>query len=216
MQKLINREIYLVRHSESTKNVNNLFGDESAMFGLTEKGVADTEILANKIASIVSKNFNSYNFYSSPDIRSTATANILTTLLNNEFQIINSLLPIHAGILSGINEEKADIDYPELMRKKKLFRDGKLDGYAISYPNGENVKDFQDRVISDFKNILAINSNNLFIVTHQSVITALLSFFYSELKGYKYYYYFKLDLSSLTKILITDNKFNIVQINITL
>ena len=209
----MNREIYLIRHGESTKNVNNLFGDENAIFSLTEKGVADTKTLANNIASIISKNSNPYDFYSSPDIRSTTTANILTVPLSADFQIIHSLQPICAGKLSGISEEKADIDYPELMRTKKLYREGKLDGYLISYPNGESVKDFQDRVVSDFKNILSINSNDLFLVTHQSVITALLSFFYSELKGYKYYYYFKLDLSSLTKVLITDNKFNIMQIN---
>ena len=215
-QKLMNREIYIIRHGESTKNVNNLFGDESMMFNLTPKGVSDTKRLATKIASTILKASNSYSFFSSPDVRSTATANILTTTLNTNFKIINSLLPIYAGKLKGMSEDKAEIYYPKLMKAKKLYREGKLDGYLISYPNGESVIEFQDRVVLDFKNILSISSNDLFLITHQSVITALLNFFYSTLDGYNYYYYFKLDLSSLTKILITDNKINVIQINTAL
>lgn len=211
----MNREIFLIRHSESMKNVNGLFGDDKIICNLTEKGISDTIILANTIKSIVCENSNPYFFYSSPDDRTTTTTNILTTLLNTNFKIIHSLVPINAGALSGMSEEKAIIDYPDLIKKIKLYREEKINGYSISYPNGENVKDFQERIVNDFLNVLSENSKNFFLITHQSVITALLSFFYSELNGYNYYYYFKLALSSLTKILQIDNKLKIVSINIT-
>ncbi len=200
------KEVILIRHSESLKNIRDLFGDEKTSFNITKKGKIDSIALAGKIQHFLGKNnTNHLTLLTSPDLRSFETTKIVSETLGCEFNVIDTLLPIKAGELSGISENEAKILYPELMKRKQLFRDGILNGYEISYPGGEDVRQFQERIMVDFFRIINLQKSLFCIISHQSVITAILSFFNAKINNIHYYYYYKLDLCGLSKITINDD-----------
>ncbi|NPD86999.1 histidine phosphatase family protein [Lentimicrobium sp. L6] len=194
------KKIYLIRHSESTKNIQDVFGDEKAHFELTSKG---KQTIA-RLAGYLKKEFNDLSketlFLTSPDLRSLDTTKILTALVNCNFEIIQTLKPIKAGELSGISEDEAKVKYSKLMKNKALYRKRKLSGYEISYPKGEDVRTFQNRVIKDFNLILNKDYNRFFIITHQSIITAILSYIKSNNANVDFYYFYQLDLCGISSI----------------
>ena len=199
------KHVLFARHAESYKNVDNLFGDKRINQKLTEKGLSDSVMLANRIASLICFEHQAFNIISSPDLRSLMTTRIIANKNNCRYRTVKSLLPINAGYLSGISEEDAIVMYPELMLKKDKFKKGLISGYEISYPGGESVISFQNRVIFDFKKILDLPESLLIIVTHQSVITAILSYLKSMNSNADYYYY-KIDLCSISSAYV-DNAF---------
>ena len=205
----MNKNVLLIRHGESTKNIQDLFGDENSNFQLTEKGKLDSTELANFIKETAVQLNQGFVIFTSPDSRSMMTAEIVCEILGCNFIIKETLLPIKAGKLSGISENEASKLYPELMRLKTSFRKGELNGYEISYPDGENVSEFQDRIIADFLNILSHPKELIFILSHQSVITAILSFCKSIMKNENYYYYFKLSLCGKSKVTINNSNYSI-------
>ena len=207
------KNIFLIRHVESTKNLNDLFGDDNSIYELTEKGESDSIKLTNNIKCILESSNNDFQFLSSPDMRSFATTRIITKIIGCDYKIVNSLIPIKAGKLSGISEEQADKLFPELMNQKRSFREGKISGYHISYPDGENVYQFQNRILEDFNNIISQSYKTFFIVTHQSIITSILSYFQSKMNNQVYYYYYKLDLGSISKVTINEVKYEIEYVN---
>ena len=127
----MNREIYLIRHSESTKNVNNLFGDENATFSLTEKGVADSRILANKIALIVSENSNQYNFYYRP---------------GSLVFIQENLSSLNAGIIPAVSRNR--------LRSCLVLQDAGdyLIIYAVSMAKTVSLPGLKDKIGDSFSN----------------------------------------------------------------
>ena len=209
----MNKQIYFIRHGESTKNINDLFGDEKCSFELTDKGIAESKRIVERLKAIINESKKDFKLFTSPDLRSTMTTDIISNLLNCNYEVINSMLPIKAGKLSGISEEEAINTYPKIMIHKKKFREGSLCGYNISYPEGENVKQFQNRVLEDFNQIANQSCKIIFIISHQSVITAILSFIKAQLEKRDFYYYWKIDLLSISKVTAKASIYDIEYIN---
>lgn len=207
------RRIILIRHSESTKNTQDVFGDENAVFELTEQGKVDSMKLAKRISEISNDSKKKIMLFTSPDIRSLRTTEIISKELGCAFKVKDTLLPIKAGKLSGISEYEAYNLYPKLMKQKQSFRAGNLNGYEIAYPDGENVAEFQSRVLKDFENIISLSNELLFLITHQSVITAILSSCKAKMNNAKYYYYFKIKLCSFSQITISNSNCCIDYVN---
>lgn len=209
--------VLLIRHSESIKNVDNRFGDPEKKYKLTLKG----EYQSKQIAQILLKKLKNYHsneflLVAGSENRSFFSAKIISSLLKIDLKIINKLNPIFSGDLKGLTESKAKELYPGLMYKKYLYRLGKINGFEIKYPNGENVETFQKRIIASFHQCLNNHIKKYYIfISHQSTISAILSYYKSLHENRYFYYYFKLDPCYTSQItFFSRQKFKINYINV--
>ena len=186
-------ELILVRHCETQKNEKDKFdvlydtNENFSEFGYQQLKI--TEIYMERLIG----NANSI-IISGHRKRVTDTAEHLSRKLNIKHIIKENLIPIYSGNLAGMTNDEASIKYPELMSKRKLFSENKLDGYEILFPNGDNVKDYEksiEKIIFDVLRELK-NFEKVIFVTHRSTILALLNIFnklfgLQEKNIYKYY-----------------------------
>jgi broad specificity phosphatase PhoE len=202
------KEIFLIRHAESIKNLLECFSDPQAQFSITAKGIKQTE----KLTAALSHELKDYNqervlIVSNQESRANQTARILQEGLRLTLIVSKELNPIDSGLLSGVNESDAWSLYPDIMKKKEAYRKGHLDGYELIYPNGESVAHFQERVMKSFFSIIKNQAHNVFLfIGHQSTITATLSFFMNQVERKRFYHFIKLDLCSISKINVGRDK----------
>ncbi|MCG3165653.1 MAG: 2,3-bisphosphoglycerate-dependent phosphoglycerate mutase [Bacteroidia bacterium] len=166
----------LIRHAESVKNTLNIFSDIKQKQPLTEKGYNQAQKIAHFLKTISSFSFpNGIHIYSDTDIRTFHTAEIISDALKVKHSVAD-FESINVGLLKGVSEETVKKTYPELAEKEDLYRLGKIDGYEIEYPEGDTIQSFQRKKVNTYKEIWKdSNSSALIIVTHQSVIGAILN-----------------------------------------
>jgi len=147
-------KIYLIRHGETTGDVENRYGgaydDE-----LTEKGEIQAKDLADKLT-----NSGIQILFCSPLKRAQQTAKILATKLNCEIETINDLRERNKnGILTGMTKDEAIKKYPKLVEELKDYR-SQIEG-------AESQDDFAKRIINVFLEVIADESySTIGIVTH--------------------------------------------------
>ena len=207
------RRIFLIRHAESTKNIHEQFSDPSIQFHLTEQGKQQ----ALEVAQILSKSLQGYDqkeivVVTNQEKRTLQSAQIISGELKVTLVITKELMPMDSGHLRGMSEASAKIEYPELMDKMEMYKRGLLDGYDIAYPGGDNVEEFQNRVIKEFFSILKQHQQEVIVmIAHRSTITAILSFYKSQLERKRFYYRFKLDLSGISEIEVSDENLTLIK-----
>src|ERR1017187_1954986 len=194
--------LLLIRHGESEKNLTDSFGDRHAGSGLTDNGLRESKHLASLLsAELASFRRSELLLLSSPEPRASRSAEIIGQTLGIDLIVDESLNPIDSGDLSGLTEVEARRAHPDLMHKKDLYRAGRLNGFDLSYPHGEAVAAFQNRVVTGFLDIIRGHDAHVTIVVgHQSTITALLSHYRSQTEGGAFYYYYSLAPCSITAL----------------
>jgi acetyltransferase-like isoleucine patch superfamily enzyme/broad specificity phosphatase PhoE len=208
--------LLLIRHGESEKNLTDSFGDRHAGSGLTDNGLRESKHLASLLsAELASFRRSELLLLSSPEPRASRSAEIIGQTLGIDLIVDESLNPIDSGDLSGLTEVEARRAHPDLMHKKDLYRAGRLNGFDLSYPHGEAVAAFQNRVVTGFLDIIRGHDAHVTIVVgHQSTITALLSHYRSQTEGGAFYYYYSLAPCSITALdLDAEGSGRIVDIN---
>lgn len=106
---------------------------------------------------------------SSPMLRCRAFAEWLGSTQHLEVEILEDLREMHFGDLEGLKPEQAWAAHPELL--KSIWRDPENN----APPNGENFREFVDRIARAlFKVIHEHNNQRLLIVAHGGVIRASL------------------------------------------
>ena len=186
-------ELILVRHCETQKNEKDKFdvlydtNENFSEFGCQQLKI--TEIYMKKLIG----NANSI-IISGHRKRVTDTSEHLSRKLSVKHFIKDNLIPIYSGNLAGMTNDEALIKYPELMFKRKMFSENKLDGYEIQFPNGDNVKNYEKNIEKTIFGILRElrDYEKIIFVTHRSTILALLNIFnkffgLQEKNTYKYY-----------------------------
>ena len=105
--------------------------------------------------------------YSSPALRSTQSATMISKKFKQDFEIIEDLHPRKCGSFNGLSFKQIDEKYPEALEKLILNPD-------IATPNdSESIADFIYRVKTSINNIVEQNiGNRIIIVTHKDVIKA--------------------------------------------
>ena len=147
-------KIYLIRHGQTTGDVENRYGgaydDE-----LSDKGKFQVQELANKLS-----NSGIQILFCSPLIRAQQTAKILKTKLNCEIKTIENLKERNKnGILSGMTKAEAMNKYPQLVEELKDYRN-RIEG-------AESQKDFEERIKKAFTEVTNnVNNSTIGIVTH--------------------------------------------------
>jgi len=152
--------IYLIRHGESTSDIDNLYGG-SYDDHLTENGKAQTQKLAGKLADS-----GIQIIFSSPFIRAKETSDILKDVFNCDVNLVEGIRERNScGFLTGTSKEKARAEYPELVNKLK--------DYLFTIKGGEKYEDFTNRIYNAFNEITSSKYGKIAIVSHGGPIRCL-------------------------------------------
>ena len=150
---------YLVRHGKDDETVRGGWSETM----LCEEGVAQVKDLAKYI-----DHCNIGYIYSSDLMRTKQTADILNENLNVEICDLPQFREVNNGVLAGMKNDVALVQYPGLFWST-------LD-WEEAYPEGESPKQFFERVCKawfEFKKEIAGLPYDVVLVTHGGVINVI-------------------------------------------
>lgn len=158
--------LYLIRHGQTEWNVEKkMQGKKNS--NLTKLGIEQ----ANKLSKRLSKQNFDY-IYSSPLKRAYDTAKIIRGERNIEIIKDENLQEMGFGVWEGRPPEELKNTYPE--QYKNFWEKPHL----YEPIDGENFKDFNDRVIKSLFSIIQNHKDSeILIVTHTIVILHIMSYF---------------------------------------
>jgi broad specificity phosphatase PhoE len=147
----------LIRHGETYANVEQLiYGTTHSEF--TKKGIKQIDYIMKYVQSV-----NVDYVYSSPLDRTKVIADNIGQLINKKVILVEQLSEMNYGIFEGLTPSIAKKRYPN--EYNQFMNDYK--DYII--PEGENIIDFDNRVIEFLDDVKDINGTSV-IVTHGGVI----------------------------------------------
>ena len=153
-------KIYLVRHGETTGDIEDRIGG-SYDDHLTDMGHAQLTETAHKLSD---KNVDV--IFSSPLIRARESAEIIKQRTDCDIQIVDGLRERHYGVITGLIKADAKAQYPEAIERHTDL--------TYTHPEGESYPDFYDRVIAAFNSILALDYKIIVIVGHGGSLKCIL------------------------------------------
>jgi Fructose-2,6-bisphosphatase len=161
-------EIYLIRHGETTANVEKRFAGVLDV-PLTEKGIGQAVLAGEKLKDVQFDVFYCSNLY-----RAHETAKIIGKHQAIVPSPLESLQEMNFGIWEGKKMEEIQSESGELLNQ--WF----VDFENFKVPEGESVKEMFERVTNAYKKIIepfSLDSDvKIAIVAHGGVIQSLLSF----------------------------------------
>lgn len=154
-------KIYLIRHGESTGDIEDRYGGDYDDH-LSEKGQSQATELAVKL-----KDKGIEKVFVSPLIRAKETDETVRSILEIESEIVENLRERNQyGILTGMVKSEAKEKYPELVEELKNFHN--------TIKNAESYENFQQRIIAAFENIVMQKSSCVAVITHGGPIKVIL------------------------------------------
>ena len=189
----------IIRHAESDKTLSNIHGGSGKI--ITEQGKQDIKKLTNFMGKSFAESFKFAQIYSSTVQQVKLTAVLLSESINVPIKFNEKLRNIDMGILDGLSDEEATNRYPDVMRRLRMWREGRLDVSEIKIPNAEPLSQFVERIRKILETTITRKDElNIFIVTRSvgiAIINILLE--KSMLEG-KAYTRFRLDPCSATLV----------------
>jgi broad specificity phosphatase PhoE len=167
-ERMIKRtRLIIVRHAEAEGNANRLFHGWTDS-NITEKGHFQATLVAERL-----KSMDIDAIYSSTLKRTLQTADYISKAKNLPIIRTDKLKEINGGDWEDmpweILPEKWPEEYDSWENKPHLHQ----------MPNGESMKEFQTRIVDEFKYIINNNKGkNICIVTHGTAIKSLMCVFY--------------------------------------
>lgn len=210
--------LFLIRHTESEKNINNHFSSMKDDERLTPKGEMDAEEISKHISDFVARHSCiCKNIYSANSARSIKTAEIIASSIHANIQIEEDLRSTRPGVLTGMKKDEIQETHPEYAQQYYLFEKGVFNLYDLNNPdNKEPKRDFEQRVNACVEKILSDKSEDLkIIIGHRSSITAILLSFARKYHNYPNYFsgHIPLDLGCVSVLSERDNIWEIVKVN---
>lgn len=155
-------KIYLTRHGETEWNRQHRFqGNKDS--NLTKKGILGAELLADRIEDIELD-----HIISSPLMRAYKTAEIARGSKDLEIITHNGFKEINLGDFEGMTYMDIKKEHTHLLSAIEE------DPINNRYPNGENLKEFYNRVIDTFKEVIEKHKNKTtLIVAHGGTIKCI-------------------------------------------
>lgn len=155
-------KVYFTRHGETVWNKQGRFQGHKDS-DLTDKGIEAAELLAYRIEDIELD-----YIISSPLMRAYKTAQIVRGNKNVEIIKHDGLKEINLGDFEGMS-------YAEIKNKHgDLLAQIEKDPFNNPYPNGENLREFYERVVKAFKEILdKYRNKTILIVAHGGTIKCI-------------------------------------------
>ena len=158
-------QLYFVRHGESEANLLNVFSNRDAPHGLTERGRAQVEALADKLAGI---RFDA--FYSSPILRARESAAILAARLGIAYTLTPALLEYDVGVLEGRCDPESWRHYDEV--REAWFRERR---WEVRTGGGESFEDIRRRFVPFVEQLTAAPAQGAtLLLGHGGTFTCML------------------------------------------
>jgi broad specificity phosphatase PhoE len=200
--------LFIIRHTESEKNIEDNFSSEMDLEPLTEVGANNSAEIANHIADFIKrKSLISKRIYTANSIRAKETAIEIAKKLDLELCEEEALRSIKPGVLK--DKKLGKNSHPEYMQQYYLFEKGVFNSYDFNVPeNKEPKKDFENRVNSCIDRIISDDSENVkIIVAHRSSITTMLLEFAKKYHRYPTIFsgYIYLELGNVSVLKREDN-----------
>ncbi|MEK9178223.1 MAG: histidine phosphatase family protein [Patescibacteria group bacterium] len=152
--------IYIIRHGQTTSDVENRYGGAYDDH-LSEEGVRQAKELAEKISS-----FGIQKLFSSSLTRAKESAKILNEKLNVEVEATPNIRERNLyGKLSGMVRSEAKEKFPELVEQLRDYRN--------TIEGAESYEDSKKRMIDAFEKIAASNQEAVAVVTHGGPIKTI-------------------------------------------
>lgn len=160
-------KITFIAHGATIHSEENRVFDKENHPPLNDAGEEEIE----KICEWLDKRaIKTDKIYASSAQRTIQTAQMVSKVLKNDFEILEGLCSRKFGCWSGLTFEQIEEKFPQML--EKLYED------PCSYcPDcGESILDFNKRVSNIIKKIVDENSGNrVIIITHPEVIQAAIS-----------------------------------------
>lgn len=177
-------KVYLLRHGETEGNVKGTFAGHTDT-PLTNLGRRQAKEAHHKI-----NHFDIDVVISSPLSRAVDTAKLSYRLPDD---LRDGLKEMSFGEFEDMTYEEITNQYPNDVTEWKEK------GLYYTFPKGESVRSFYDRVVECYKEILeTYEGKNLLIVAHSGVIRSILSHEISE--QFEHYWKYKIDNCGLSVI----------------
>lgn len=158
--------IIIVRHGSTEWNEKERFRG-LADIGLSELGIRQAEAAAAYLADLPVN-----RIYTSPLLRATQTAAIITGPHKLEPVPLNGIIDINFGKFQGLSFEEAEQKYPE------IYRQWMDRPHLATFPAGENLAQVRERSSSVLNQIIDASSGQTIVfVSHKVVITVLICYY---------------------------------------
>lgn len=190
--------LIIVRHAEAEGNVNRVFHGWTDS-EITEKGHVQARLVAERL-----KNMDIDVIYSSSLKRTLQTAAYIAKAKGLPVIRTDKLKEINGGEWENMPWDVLPKKWPE------EYDSWENKPHIHKMPRGESMKEFQNRIVEEFKYIINKNKGkNICVVTHGTAIRSLMCFFYhcslEEMINFPWY-----DNTSVTIIDCERGKFSIV------
>lgn len=186
-------KIVLVRHGETTANVERLFCGHTDV-KLTEKGIEQAKKAADKLAP-----YSFTKIISSDLSRAYDTASIINQHHHLPIEQTKTLREFNFGAWEGYTYDQI------LALKPKSFEDNGIGRWAFTFPEGENLELLTNRVMKQIKYIRSEmhKEDIVLIVTHSGVIRSVLTMEISNNK--EAYWRYDIDNCGIVELNYFDN-----------
>ncbi|MBZ4646572.1 MAG: fructose-2,6-bisphosphatase [Clostridia bacterium] len=190
--------LILVRHGEAEGNIIRRFHGHTDSH-LTPNG----HLQAQKLAERLSKEHIDV-LYSSDLSRAFQTAKYISEQKGLIIRVVKGLREINGG-------EWEDVPWADLPHRwPEAYHHWENKPYLLQMPNGESMVEFQNRVVKEIIKIIKDNKKkDICVVTHGTVIKALLCYFYGkpleEFTDIQWH-----DNASITIVNIKDDNYTVV------
>lgn len=153
--------IYLIRHGQSTGDIENLFGGDYDDH-LTERGKEQAKELSERLSD---KKIE--KIFCSPKIRARETGEELRKKLRCDLEVIDGIKERNRyGVYSGRNKDLVRKEHPEI---KEILKD-----YKKCLEGGETYTLFKKRLFDSIKSIIAKDYKIVAVVSHGGPIKLIL------------------------------------------
>src|SRR5687768_11351903 len=130
-------KLYFVRHGESEANTRRVISNRESLFGLTDLGKSQANILAGRL-----KDIPVTAIFASPVLRARETADILSQAFGQPYQVTEALREYDCGVLE---EQSDDVSW---RLHREIAEDWTLHhNYLLKPEGGECFLDIQIRFL---------------------------------------------------------------------
>lgn len=171
------KHILLLRHLESTKNLNSQFSSSESKESLTEYGKSEGVILGKNIAQFIqAMHLSPKRIYCADSKRAFGTAEFIANTLSLPIVASKNLCSSSLGIMQGKTENEVRQLYPLFIKQLELYRVGLYNSYEFEEIEGRESKEtLEKRIMSEIDNILEIKDEDTkIIVLHRSSLNCTL------------------------------------------
>lgn len=209
--------VILMRHAESFKNKNNSFSTNDNKEEITNLGIEQTEMIAEKILEFSKKNnINVEEIIAANSCRAKSTAKIISKIIDCPISLCDNFLSITSDEkLKGKTENEVEEIDSTFIHELSLYRTGIFNAYNYSTV-ASILKDgtYEDKVIKKIDDICVKKKCVVMIMHHSSLTAALIHF---ARVGYNYpksfYGNISANLGNIFLIDYTINNCNIILAN---